>query len=122
MKKQFKLIDQRPDGINGEFEIVIQKGNREFLKIIANIQPNQANNIIIGAIQDITEKTIAQRQLETSENKFRSYVESANEIIFSINGNGLILYISPNVKGRIGYEQSELIYHYIKDFVHPDDY
>jgi PAS domain S-box-containing protein len=121
LKKQFKLIDQRPEGINGEFEIVTQKGNRKFLKIIANIQPNQ-DNIIIGAIQDITEKTIAQRQLETSENKFRSYVESANEIIFSINGNGLILYISPNVKDRIGYEQSELINHYIKDFVHPDDY
>jgi len=38
-----------------------------------------------------------------SENRFRSFVENATDVIFTINKNNVITYMSPNVEAQTGY-------------------
>ncbi|NMB83165.1 MAG: PAS domain S-box protein [Ignavibacteria bacterium] len=60
-------------------------------------------------------------QLATSEKKFRTLVEKANDIIFSITKEGLFTYVSPNWKGILGHDADEVIGKSFIDFIHLED-
>ena len=51
----------------------------------------------------------SRRQLEDSEKRFRSFVESINDIVWEINSDMNITYVSPKVKDVLGYESSDLV-------------
>ncbi|MBX2843847.1 MAG: PAS domain-containing sensor histidine kinase [Flammeovirgaceae bacterium] len=71
---------------------------------------------------DITEKIKARKALELSEAKFRSYIENASDLIFSIDNEGIIEYISPNVFTILGYFPEELFKKSIFDLIHKNDF
>ena len=56
-----------------------------------------------------------------SEERFRSFVENANDIVFSLSTEGVFTYVSPNWKDAFGYELDETIGKPFILFVHPDD-
>lgn len=72
-------------------------------------------------IRDITEKIKAQQQIRESEEKFRSYVENANDIIYTLSLDGTFTYVSPNCATMLGYAASELENHSFQEFVHLAD-
>jgi PAS domain S-box-containing protein len=87
--------------------------------------PVMRDGIFDGAqisIRDITARKKAELALLENEEKFRSFVENANEIIFSLTPDGVYTYISPNLKELLGYETSEGIGKSTASFIHPDDY
>jgi len=49
-----------------------------------------------------------QKRLEESETKYRSLTENINDIIYAVNQEGVITYISPQVK-RLGFSPEEFI-------------
>jgi PAS domain S-box-containing protein len=59
--------------------------------------------------------------LQKSEERFRSFVENANDIIFSLSTEGIFTYLSPRWKDALGYELDETIGRSFVPFVHPDD-
>jgi PAS domain S-box-containing protein len=71
--------------------------------------------------RDITEEKATRIALVESEEKFRSFVENANDIIFSMTPAGIFTYLSPRLKELLGYHADELIGRSFKDFIHPDD-
>lgn len=56
-----------------------------------------------------------------SEQRFRSYVENANDVVFSLTPEGVFSYVSPQWKEAFGYELEETIGKPFIPFVHPDD-
>ncbi|MDD1729517.1 MAG: PAS domain S-box protein [Methanospirillum sp.] len=77
---------------------------------------------IEGIIRDITDTIRVEEALRESEEKFRSFVENANEIVYSLTPDGIFTYMSPNVTELLGYTQNEVIGKSATLFVHPDDY
>ncbi len=59
--------------------------------------------------------------LRQSEARFRSLVENANDIIFSMSPEGVFTYISPNFKDFTGYDPEEFLGRSFVPLVHPDD-
>lgn len=57
------------------------------------------------------EATVHERtlQLEFSEARFRSIIESASDIIFRINVQGYFTYVNPTAVKKIGYSKEELL-------------
>ncbi|OQX17139.1 MAG: hypothetical protein BWK80_39585 [Desulfobacteraceae bacterium IS3] len=59
--------------------------------------------------------------LRHSEERFRSLIENASDIIMILNDDGFIRYESPSVNRVLGYEAADLMNRPVYDFVHSDD-
>ncbi|HRQ24103.1 MAG TPA: PAS domain S-box protein, partial [Anaerolineales bacterium] len=64
---------------------------------------------IQSVARDITERKQAQDALRASEERFRSYIENANDYIFTLDHNGRITSANQAMCEKLGYELSELL-------------
>ena len=62
--------------------------------------------IRIGAFSNIRN---TQKALSESENKYKGLIENLNDVIYDIDQNGTIKYISPSIEKLIGYRAEEII-------------
>ncbi len=67
------------------------------------------------------DKNIATETLHTSEQRLRSFIENANDVLFALTPEGLLSYVSPQWKTAFGYEISETVGQPFPLFVHLDD-
>ena len=73
------------------------------------------------SIMDVTERQKAERALQVSELRFRSFVENANDVLFALTETGVFTYVSPQWELDFGYTMEETIGQPFAPFVHPDD-
>ncbi len=59
--------------------------------------------------------------LRHNEERFRSLIENASDIIMILNDDGFIRYESPSVWRVLGYDAADLMNRPVYDFVHSDD-
>ncbi len=76
---------------------------------------------ILSVGLDITERKRMEEALRASEQRFRSFVENANDVVFALTSSGTFSYVSPQWKESIGYDLSDVIGKPFVPFVHPDD-
>lgn len=76
---------------------------------------------IVGMIQDITEEKITQLKLERSEEKFRILIDTADDLIFALNGFGYFNMVNKNGANTLGYTPEEMIGRHFLEFIDKDD-
>jgi diguanylate cyclase (GGDEF)-like protein/PAS domain S-box-containing protein len=75
----------------------------------------------VGVAQDITQRKQTEELLQASEMRFRSFVENANDVLFTLTPAGVFSYVSPQWEEAFGYERGETIGQPFSPFVHPGD-
>ena len=68
-------------------------------------------------LDDITERVQAENALEQSEAMFRRMVETISDVIWSVDENSKIQYISPQVESLLGYRPEEMVGKLFSDFM-----
>ncbi len=68
-----------------------------------------------GVARDITSRKEAEQAVRRSEERYRTLVESAGEAIFSVDGEGQLLFINSVAARRLGRQSQEIVGKYLAD-------
>jgi PAS domain S-box-containing protein len=75
----------------------------------------------IGVQEDVTRRKRAEEELRQSEERFRSLVQYASDIITILGPEGTVRYQSPSIERILGYGPEELIGTNVFDHLHLED-
>lgn len=109
---------------SGDFQrtvMEIETLNGTFLISCTPILTDGAVERIIHVASDITEQKRIENELMESQGRFRSLVEDINDIIFSLDSQGKLTYLSPAFERIFSYRVDELMGKSFIDFIHPED-
>ncbi len=76
---------------------------------------------LLTNIDSALNKHRMERRLRESEEKYRNLINSLQDVIVSVDENGIITYISPRITDIAGYEEHEMVGMGFLTFVHPED-
>jgi len=76
---------------------------------------------IICIVSDITERILAEKALQQSEEKYRMLIENQTDLVVKVNTLGEFIYVSPSYCRMFGKTEKELIGQKYLPLVHEDD-
>ncbi|MBK1646213.1 hypothetical protein CKO25_16480 [Thiocapsa imhoffii] len=91
------------------------------LSIAAMGAPQLPSTECVALVHDITRQKRSEEELRLSEQTFRTLVEDANDIIYTLNLNGEFQYLSPNLREILGFDPADFLGQGIASIVHPED-
>jgi PAS domain S-box-containing protein len=74
----------------------------------------------VGVSRDMTERKLAEEAVKASESKYRSLVETSQDMIWSVDAIGRYTFVNPAVKYIYGYEPEEMLGRPFSDFMTPE--
>jgi PAS domain S-box-containing protein len=100
-------------------EQVLQEAHDELEKRVKERTANlsSANKLLT---EEIVERERAEKALRQSEEKYRLVIENTRDLMYSIDTDGTITFISPQVE-NLGYSVRQVVGQNIRQFIHPDD-
>jgi len=121
VKRHEKLMRGEPMPKQVDIDIIRKDGTVRYLDVSMKdvFWDGKAQNQTL--YNDITARKQAEEALHESEEKYRLIVENSSDIIFTLNAEGNIIYISPSVKNILGYKATDLMGRPFQSLVHPDD-
>ncbi|MBN1116927.1 MAG: PAS domain S-box protein, partial [Bacteroidales bacterium] len=101
----------------------LNEKNEPIYEITSNpvISENGEVELVIESYRDITPLTQFKNRLFESEERFKTFVENVNDIIYHLTPEGVFTYVSPNWTEILGYQPNETIGEKVEKFAHPDD-
>ncbi|HZY56984.1 MAG TPA: PAS domain S-box protein, partial [Rubrobacteraceae bacterium] len=102
-------------------EIVLKDG-RTFDRYSAPVRDKDGTHYgRVWYFRDVTEHKRADEALRHSEERFRSLVQYASDIITVLGADGTVRYESPSMERIMGYDPQELVGTNAFDRIHPED-
>jgi diguanylate cyclase (GGDEF)-like protein/PAS domain S-box-containing protein len=74
-----------------------------------------------GALEDVTDRRVAEEALRASEERFRALVQNASDMISILELDGTLRYASPSHQRLLGHSAGDLIGGNLLDLVHSED-
>jgi diguanylate cyclase (GGDEF)-like protein/PAS domain S-box-containing protein len=93
---------------------------RWFLLRVTPIKINQNNGAVVSHV-NITDRKLAEIQLERSEQLYRHIAENSTDFISLHTLDGKYTYVSPNHSYLLGYSLNEMVGKSPYDFIHDED-
>ena len=94
------------------------------LGILANAFNNMAIRLreLIGRFEEkVAELENTQVALKESEEKYRHLIENSHDIIYTLNPEGILTFVSPSWTTILGHKVHEVVGKPFRQFVHPED-
>ncbi len=116
---------KRPKGLGTTYEASLLAKNGHTIPVIITATPIFSHNGdfegVLSVFTDITDRKAVEQKLRESEEQYRSYVEYARDIIFSISFDGIITSLNPVMESITGWKPEEWIGKPFLPLVHEED-
>jgi len=121
MKKQKALLEDETATQRYELEIVRKDGVRLSAESRTSLLTHNGQPLGIQCIvRDITERKRAEEALKESEEKFRTFMETASDLMHIADKDGNITYVNESMARTLGYSKEEMIGKHVTQFLAPD--
>jgi PAS domain S-box-containing protein len=101
-----------------DHRIVLPSGEIRFVHEQAEVHFESSKAVrMIGTVQDISERKMMEAQLVESETRFREIAENSIDVIFTLDLNGIITYISPAIEAILEEHADDVVGHRFLDFM-----
>lgn len=105
-----------------DLEFRIRRVSDGAIRTVHSVAESHAERrVVTGMIRDVTDERAVRAELRKSEEWFRTVVENANDIVYTVDDRGRFTYVSPAWKAMLGQDPAEVIGRSFEDFVHPED-
>ena len=116
-----KTLLEVNSSIPNTFRIVHKNGSELYFEGLAkNLLNNPDVAGIVMNIHDISDRKRTELLLQVSEERYRTVVENASDMVYRTDENGYFTFVNPAVTRTIGYEADEIIGKHYKMLVRPD--
>jgi PAS domain S-box-containing protein len=116
-----KAILAKDSAIPNAFRILHKDGSERYFEGLGkNLLDNPDVAGFIMNIHDITERKQADESLQKSEDRYRTLVENASDIVFRTDDTGHFTFVNPAVLRVTGYGKEEIIGKHYRKLIHPD--
>lgn len=106
-------------------EIVHKENIMGTLIIILDKESELRNEALIelyaAQVGHLLKRVEVEAALKKSESKYRVLVEKINDVIFNLDKQGNIKYVSPAIEGLLGYTPEEMLGTGFVSYIYPDD-
>ncbi|HPS92745.1 MAG TPA: PAS domain S-box protein, partial [Methanothrix sp.] len=122
-----RLLNVKGCASNFEAELFRKDGKKIWVCMQADAladprdDPNRPVSSYLGFLIDISEHKYVEESLKRSQEKYQTLVENLNDVIFTLDSTGHVIYISPVLQQLLGYTPEEVIGAFFAKFVHPED-
>jgi PAS domain S-box-containing protein len=104
-----------------EYRFIAQDGRTVWLRDLVTVVAEEGKpRWLRGLMVDITRNKEIEAALHESEGKFRSLVETAQEMVWKCDTNGCFTYLNPAWETTFGYRAEEMLNRPFTDFQPPD--
>ncbi len=93
-----------------------KNGQKEIVEAKFSLS-NDESNLIVVLCSNVTERAIIEQQLRSSEEKYKSIIETIPGLICSMDSNGEITFTNKNFYELLGYSQADILTKNIKDLI-----
>ena len=76
---------------------------------------------MVFIVRDISDRKIAEEKLRKSEEQYRKLIESINDVVFDVDLQGTIKFVSPSIENLFSLKPENLVGKNFFSFIHPDD-
>ena len=118
-------LERRRQGIyeQHDFEFLRKDGSRLYASLetspILDEEGNYAGSL--AGVQDTTDRVRTMARLRESEERYRDLVEKISDVIYTIDREGVITYVSPAIERLLGYPSEQVLGQRFGRFVMPED-
>jgi diguanylate cyclase (GGDEF)-like protein/PAS domain S-box-containing protein len=105
-----------------DYEIIRKDGANRYVGTSISLHKDSSGKPIgfSGIIRDMTERKRAEEALRQSEEKYRTLVENASDMVFRLDNTGHITFVNPAALRIMGYEEKEIIGRHYPTFIRSD--
>ncbi|MCF7912096.1 MAG: PAS domain S-box protein [Candidatus Cloacimonetes bacterium] len=104
------ILDNKPYDLEFEIQPLDQKERRVIIsKAVLNHDATGNPIKIVGVIQDVTRRKLAETKLKDSEELYRNLIKLASEAIYLVNRKGEVIEVNDHACTLLGYSRDELL-------------
>ncbi len=122
-EREIVLEELRRPGRLQEREVQLVTMDGRATWAIFRIEPVKVagQSLLLSALYDVTHRREVEERLAQSEARFRGFVENSSDLVFALDRNATLTYLSPNVVRILGYVPGQLLGEPFDALVHQDD-
>jgi len=103
-----------------ELEITRPDGTKLAVELRVNEMQQSNMQMYTCMVVDISERKNAEKKLREAESRYRDLVETAHDLVWSIDAKGHWIYLNQACKHIYGYEPEEMLHRHISEFCSPE--